>query len=335
MSYSITNSDGTSLTILVDGTVDKSSTSLDLVSKNVSNYGQYINNNFVKLLENFASDTNSPPRSPAIGQLWYDKTTAKLKVYSGSTGFKSVGGALVASSQPQLLSSGDMWWDSKNNQLNIFNYEQIYLIGPTFPKSVGNAGWIMPSGTIISNTSSDTQEVILLENYGDVVGALSNSSFSLTKSDSMTYFNSDTTSTLVAGLNIFGNIQATGQITNNFLTTTIDYTWLDTGAGAFDWTQPATYALQNSKISKLLGTLFPVAASTSTNETGVPFGSNARVLCHFSAPTLNPTYHVRRFKIVNQPGVGISWQPYEVYANTGTSWVGGGASYVNISQISP
>jgi len=333
MAYSILNSDGTSLTILVDGTVDKSSTSLDLVSKNVANYGQYINNNFVKLLENFASDTNNSPRSPQIGQLWYDKTTTKLKIYTGSTGFKSVGGALVSSSQPPLLSSGDMWWDSKNNQLNIFNYEQVYLIGPMFPKSVGNAGWVMPSGTIVSNTSSDSQQVILLENYGQSVGALSNSSFNLTKSDSKTYFNSDTTSTLVQGLTVFGNIQATGQITNNYLTTTVDYQWLDTGGG-FDWRQSATYALQNNKIAALLGKMFPVFASTSTNDTGVPFGSNARVLCYFSQPALNPQYHIRRFQVVNQPGVGISWQPYETYVNTGTAWVGNGAAYVNISQLS-
>ena len=50
MAYSILNSNGTTLTILVDGTVDKSSTSLDLVGKNVAHYGQYLNNNLIKLL---------------------------------------------------------------------------------------------------------------------------------------------------------------------------------------------------------------------------------------------------------------------------------------------
>lgn len=333
MAYSILKSDGSTLTILVDGTVDKSSTSLDLVAKNVSGYGQYINNNFVKLLDNFASDTNNSPRSPTIGQLWYDKTTGKLKVYS-SGGFKSVGGALVASTKPALLSSGDMWWDSTNNQLNIFNYEQVHLIGPTFPKSVGGAGWTMPSGTITSDSSSDSQEVIILENYGTPIGALSNSKFSLSKSDSNTYFDSATTATLVAGLTIFGDIYNTGQITSSYLSTHIDYIWLDT-AGGFDWRIAVTYASQNRRISEILTTMFPVVANTATSEVAVPMGSYATVFCYFSQPAQIPPYHTRRFKVVNKTGVGISWQPYEIYPNTSTNYVAGVSvpGYINIAPL--
>jgi len=334
MSYSILNSDGSTLTSLIDGSVDKSTTSLDLVGKNIANYGQYINSNFVRLLENFASDTNNSPRSPVIGQLWYDKTTGKLKVYS-SNGFKSVGGAIVSSSQPNLLSSGDMWWDSKNNQLNIFNYQEAFLVGPILPKSVGAAGWTMPSGTIVDPDTSDSQQVILLENYGKPIGALSNSSFSLSQSDSNTYFDSDTTSTLVAGLTIFGDIKATGKMSNNYLSAHVDYAWLDTGSD--DWRGSSTYNKQNFRISEMLTMMFPVVASTSTNEVGVPLGSEAKVLCYFANNRVyGPPYHVRRFKTVIKAPTGLSWQPYEIYSNTGTYVITGialGAGKINIAPL--
>ena len=112
MAYTILNSDGTTLLLLTDSTVDQSTTSLSLVGKNVANYGQYLNNNFVGLLQNFANTSNNPPRSPTTGQLWYDTTTGKLNVYDGN--FKSVSGAIVSSVQPNLLSSGDLWWDTAN-----------------------------------------------------------------------------------------------------------------------------------------------------------------------------------------------------------------------------
>jgi hypothetical protein len=331
MAYSILNSDGTSLTILVDGQVDKSSSSLDLVGKNVSNYGQYLNNNLIKLLENFASDSNNSPRSPLTGQLWYDTTIGKLQVYDNG-GFRSVSGALVSSASPNLLASGDFWWDSSKNQLNIFNLEQAYLVGPAFPKSVGSAGWVMPSDTIVSSTSSDSQEVILLENYGKTVGALSNSAFSLTPADSKIYFDSDTTSTLVSGLTILGDIKATGQLTSNYLSAFVDITWLDV-AGQTDVTTFTGYNVQNKKITDILTNMFPIAANTATNEVGVPLGADAKVMCKFSDPVQTPAYQFRRFKVVNRTGTGISWQPYEVYSNTGITAVSSITGYVNIVPL--
>jgi hypothetical protein len=331
MAYSILNSDGSSLTILVDGQVDKSSSSLDLVGKNVANYGQYLNNNLVRLLENFASDSNNSPRSPLTGQLWYDTTIGKLQVYDKGN-FRSVSGALVSSASPNLLASGDFWWDSSKNQLNIFNLEQAYLIGPAFPKSVGSAGWVMPSDTIVSSTSSDSQEVILLENYGKPVGALSNSAFSLTSADSKIYFDSDTTSTLVAGLTILGDIKTTGQLTSNYLSAFVDITWLDV-AGQTDVTTFIGYNVQNKKIADILTNMFPVAASTATNEVGVPLGADAKVMCKFTDPVQTPAYQFRRFKVVNRTGTGISWQPYEVYSNTGITAVSSITGYVNIIPL--
>ena len=47
MSYTINRTVGSTLTSVVDGTIDQTSTDLVLIGKNSSSYGTYINDNFV------------------------------------------------------------------------------------------------------------------------------------------------------------------------------------------------------------------------------------------------------------------------------------------------
>ena len=91
MPYNINKSNGDLLVTVEDGTADLNSTSLALVGRNYAGYGEYLNENFVKLLENFAKSTQ--PSSPLVGQLWYDSTNRLLKVYNG-TEFVSSGGGI-------------------------------------------------------------------------------------------------------------------------------------------------------------------------------------------------------------------------------------------------
>ena len=67
--------------VVQDGSIDTTSTSLALVGANTVNFGLYINQNFVDLLQTFAS--NTAPISPLIGQLWYDTIAASIKYYNG------------------------------------------------------------------------------------------------------------------------------------------------------------------------------------------------------------------------------------------------------------
>jgi hypothetical protein len=67
--------------VVQDGSIDTTSTSLALVGPNTVNFGLYINQNFVELLQTFAS--NTAPTSPLIGQLWYDTISASIKYYNG------------------------------------------------------------------------------------------------------------------------------------------------------------------------------------------------------------------------------------------------------------
>ena len=88
MSYIINKTDGTVLTEVVDGTIDQTASDVTLVGKNASSYGEVFNENFIKLLENFAN--TSAPTKPITGQLWYDTTNAKLKIQIGSKGLTKV-----------------------------------------------------------------------------------------------------------------------------------------------------------------------------------------------------------------------------------------------------
>ena len=81
MAYTINKFDGTLLSSVDDGTIDQS-TSLRFVGKNYAGYGEIQNENFLHLLESFAS-SNSPAR-PISGQLWFDAGTNKLKFYDGT-----------------------------------------------------------------------------------------------------------------------------------------------------------------------------------------------------------------------------------------------------------
>jgi len=128
MAYVIKNTAGEQLTIVNDGTVDQT-TSLTLIGRNYSNFGQIINENFVQLLENFANGT--PPGNPIAGQLWYDSVNKKLKLYSGNL-FRSLPQLTSSITQPSGQGVGDMWYNTTEQKLYIFDGSNYNLIGPQF-----------------------------------------------------------------------------------------------------------------------------------------------------------------------------------------------------------
>jgi len=83
MAYSVNKTDGSLLVSLNDGVADTSSTSITLIGKNYRGYGESLNENFVKILENFSSGT--APSNPIRGQIWYDTVNEQIKVYNGSS----------------------------------------------------------------------------------------------------------------------------------------------------------------------------------------------------------------------------------------------------------
>ena len=130
MSYTITKTNGVSLGTILDGTINTSFTSLTLIGRNYANYGQLIANDLVALVENFAY--SSSPSNPLAGQLWWNTTDKRLRVYTGSA-FKIVSSCTAQTSAPSTTVAGDLWWDT--------TYSQLYIYNGTDPYSA--AGWIL------------------------------------------------------------------------------------------------------------------------------------------------------------------------------------------------
>jgi len=137
MAYTINKTDGTAITTITDGTSDNTTT-LQLFGKSFSGFGEGLNENLVKLLENSAS-TSAPP-SPLKGELWFDTATNRLKIYDG-TSFKPTGGAKTSASAPANPSAGDLWHDSTNDQLYVHTGSAFLLVGPVYTKGMQLSGW--------------------------------------------------------------------------------------------------------------------------------------------------------------------------------------------------
>lgn len=148
MAYTINKTNGAVLTTVADGTIDNTS-DLTLIGKNYSGYGEILNENFVKLMENFAS--SSQPASPLAGQLWWDLANNSLKVYTGA-GFKIISGSTASATQPSSATLGDLWFDTVNGQLRVYNGSSWTLIGPSFTAGTGVSGAVIT--TVLDNTGA-------------------------------------------------------------------------------------------------------------------------------------------------------------------------------------
>ena len=199
MSYKLNKTDGTILTDLVDGTVDNTSSDLTLIGRNYSGFGEFLNENFIKLLENFSS--SDEPANPIRGQLWYDTSENKLKIYNGSQ-FTSSGGTTLSPQTPNAV-AGDLWIDTTRQQLYFFDGTgNPILAGPVYTKEQGKSGFECIS---VLDTQNQTRTVIMFYVQGQVAGAYSNVLFTPATSDRdlLTAFvtNANPTATLQKGFN--------------------------------------------------------------------------------------------------------------------------------------
>ena len=138
MAYTINLTDGTVFATIVDGTINTAS-SMILVGKNYAGYGEFLDENFIHLLENGANTT--APATPLTGQLWWDKTNNLLKVYNGSI-FKTISAATASASQPASNVTGDLWYDTTNQQLKVYTGAAFIVVGPGFSTAQGTSGAI-------------------------------------------------------------------------------------------------------------------------------------------------------------------------------------------------
>jgi hypothetical protein len=177
MAYKINNTFGTLLVTLADGTIDTSTTDLTLIGKGYAGFGEKLNENLVKLLENF--NNTSAPTNKQQGQLWFDKTNKQLQVYSGDK-WKPVGSSTNSTTSPSNAVQGDMWFDTTNSQLYVYSGSAWTLIGPT---SVAGSGVtnVVPE-TVQDNTGVNRSILKLVANDA-VVGVVSNLAFTPSSSE--------------------------------------------------------------------------------------------------------------------------------------------------------
>jgi hypothetical protein len=198
MAYTIQKTNNTILTVVEDGTIDNT-TDLKLVGKNYSGYGEIQNENFIALLEHFAS-ANRPPR-PITGQLWFDTSTGRLKLYDGNPntiftplsilhrGVLPTGINITASN----IKEGDLWWDTVSEQLYVYNGSQFILVGPKASQTVKT---VVEEATVFDNlyvegvSNPDDHTYLILKTFVDnrVISIISNDEFTLGASNTVAGF---------------------------------------------------------------------------------------------------------------------------------------------------
>jgi hypothetical protein len=171
MSYKINKTNGDLLVELTDGIIDTASTDITLVGRNYKGFGEAFNENFVKIVENFAS--TSAPSNPLKGQLWYDNSENRLKIYDGIS-FRTAGSPTVSSSQPTNLVSGDLWIDNAENKLYFWDGSDLVLVGPQYNATQGKTG--LEAVTMV-DTSNQIKTVLAMYIGGVLAGIYSRFEF--------------------------------------------------------------------------------------------------------------------------------------------------------------
>lgn len=185
MAYTINKTDTSTLATVTDGTINTTASSLTLIGKSYSNWGELNNENLVKLLENSAG--TSAPTVPIIGELWFDTSTSSLKVYNGND-FVPTGNekGLVTTN----ITNGDIV--IQPNGTGVVEVDSIQVNGDSIT-------------SIITNASVDIT--------GNGTGGVNIESISV----SGTTITSDDSSqiNINENLNVDGNVVVTGTITGN------------------------------------------------------------------------------------------------------------------------
>lgn len=126
--------------IINDGQID-SSLNINLIGRGKTNYGKFIAENFIRLLENFAS--NTAPTNAITGQIWYKVNEKSIYICTGVSSnptWQKIPNITVSISAPSnLISQGSIYLE-KNSNLNQFWIDN-------------GSEWIRIGGLIFSNTT--------------------------------------------------------------------------------------------------------------------------------------------------------------------------------------
>lgn len=322
MAYVVNKTNGNIVAVVEDGTVDTISSSIALVGKGTQNYGEYIAENQIVMLENFSNET-SPPY-PLEGQLWYDSSVSFIKVFDGSTWTSPVTDAYYTSDADSSGTGAITITNNSGITVGASSTAQLaFESGNAVLKTNGsvNAFTINPATgavTVLADPTADLgivtkQYVDTLESFGpdaDNKATIGTNSFALVL-DTETMISADNTGVTLGGASYVSNtpsaetndlqIASTAFVQNNKASPA--FTGIPTAPTATttdNSIQLATTAfVQNNKVSPAFSGI-PTAptASASTNTTQIAttaFTTNAvSTLSTYAsttyAPKASPTF---------------------------------------------
>jgi hypothetical protein len=115
----------------------------------------------------------SAPSKPIQGQLWWDSTNSKMQVYNGTAWQTAGGSAPYQSTAPSGLAQGDIWIDSDTGQMYFYNGTSSVLVGP--PSSTGTTNGF--TYDTILDSSDASQNITKLFNDGNLIAIISEDEF--------------------------------------------------------------------------------------------------------------------------------------------------------------
>ena len=171
MAYKINNTFGTLLVTLADGTIDTATTDITLIGKGYAGFGERLNENLIKMLENFNNTT--APSNKQQGQIWFDQTNKQINVYTGAK-WKPVGSPTNSAIAPTNSVQGDLWFDTTNTQLYVHTGSAWTLIGPT---TVSGSGVTQMVPEVVRDNTGVNRSILKMVTEDVVVGIVSNLAF--------------------------------------------------------------------------------------------------------------------------------------------------------------
>jgi len=115
-----------------------------------------------------ASNT-TPPGAPLTGQLWWDSGNTLLKVYNG-TAWKNISSTTAQGTAPTNNTTGDLWFNTTLQQLNVWTGSVWLVVGPGTNSAGGTTGAVATS--VLDNVGG-THYIVELYAGGNIVATVS------------------------------------------------------------------------------------------------------------------------------------------------------------------
>lgn len=192
--YVIYKSDGTELCRVKENTFDTESSSVTLIGKGITDYGESQNSNFIHMLDNFANTVS--PNSPLRGQIWFKEYLDALGAVSSSFDlminnslndipvWQQISVIEISADEPVGTTTGRLWYNTDTKVLYIYddgakqwieagveNYLHVKnfhteLFMPSQQSITDPLKWIVPNEYIIRDLQSDLEKMSNLDGQG-------------------------------------------------------------------------------------------------------------------------------------------------------------------------